>query len=176
MKDIPIIINNFNRLTSTRNMYEFLKNRNFSNIVILDNASTYPPLLNWYRTLEKTEVVNFEVNIGAHCLFDSGYLKNNVTSEYLVYTDADLELNDRIRVDFLEIMKSFLLKYDEKKIGLALKIDDVPVNCYRNCISGSIEWERQFWVNELEKDVYRASSPMRIQKSSFKILDWVTSL
>ena len=156
MKQTPVIINNFNRLSSTRNMYEFLQSRNFTRITILDNASTYPPLLDWYATLEEQEVVRFQTNIGAHCLFDSGYLQNHVHSEYVVYTDADLELNPAMPDDFLEIMKSMLLKYSEKKIGLALRIDDVPENCYRNCFTGSLEWEKQFWVNEVEKGVYRA--------------------
>jgi hypothetical protein len=58
--------------------------------------------------------------------------------------------------DFLETMKSILLKYNEKKIGLALRIDDVPESCNKNCTTGSINHERQFWIDELEKDVYRA--------------------
>jgi hypothetical protein len=137
-------------------MYEFLKNRNFSNIIILDNASTYPPLLDWYSTLAEKEVVRFPGNYGAHCLFDSGYLKHHCDSEYIVYSDSDLELNPLMPDDFLEIMKATLLKYNEKKIGLALRIDDVPGSCYRNCFTGSIEHEKQFWIHELEKDVYRA--------------------
>ncbi len=128
MKETPIILNNFNRLTSTRNMYEYLKNRNFTHIVILDNGSTYPPLLDWYATLKDGEVIRLPTNIGAHCLFHSGYLKN-ITDEYVVYSDSDLELNPLMPEDFLEIMKSMLLKYNERKIGLALRIDDVPESC-----------------------------------------------
>lgn len=156
MKHIPVIINNFNRLTSTRNMYEFLKNRNFTNVVILDNGSTYPPLLEWYDSLQENEVVRFNYNFGAHSLFTSGYLKNMGSNDYIVYSDSDLELNPLMPDDFLEIMNSKLLKYNEKKIGLALRIDDVPESCSRNCFSGSISHEKQFWVNELEKEVYHA--------------------
>jgi hypothetical protein len=58
--------------------------------------------------------------------------------------------------DFLDVMKEMLLKYSEQKIGLALRIDDVPQSCYRNCFTGTINHERQFWVNQLEKDVYMA--------------------
>lgn len=155
MKDTPIVINNFNRLTSTRNMYEFLRSRNYSNIIILDNNSTYPPLLQWYSTLNENEVMRFSSNIGAHCLFDSGYLKN-IDSEYVVYSDSDIEFNPLMPDNFLETMKSMLLKYNEQKIGLALRIDDVPPSCYRNCFTGTIDHERQFWVNQLEKDVYMA--------------------
>lgn len=155
MKDIPIIINNFNRLSSTRNMYEFLRDRGFTNITILDNNSTYPPLMEWYSTLKEKELVRFQSNIGAYCLFDSGYLKN-ITSEYVVYSDSDIELNALMPDNFLEVMKEKLLVYNQQKIGLALRIDDVPQNCYRNCFTGTIDHEKQFWVNRLEMDLYRA--------------------
>ncbi|MEP6610953.1 MAG: glycosyltransferase family A protein [Mucilaginibacter sp.] len=155
MKDTPIILNNFNRLTSTRNMYGFLKQRGFTNVVILDNNSTYSPLLQWYDTLRENEVVRFKENYGAECLFNSGFL-SSIDSEYIVYSDSDLELNPLMPDDFLEVMKAMILKYNEKKIGLALRIDDVPEDCYKNCFTGSINWERQFWVNQLEKDIYKA--------------------
>jgi hypothetical protein len=155
MKDTPIIINNFNRLSSTRNMREFLIQRGFTNVVILDNNSTYAPLLDWYATLTDKEVVRFNENFGSECLFKSGYI-NSIESEYIVYSDSDLELNPLMPDDFLEEMKAMMLKYHENKIGLALKIDDVPADCYKNCFSGSINWEKQFWINRLEEHVYKA--------------------
>ena len=156
MKHTTILLNNFNRLSSTRNMYEFLKQRGFTNIIILDNASTYPPLLEWYATLNENEVIRFNINFGAHCLFESGFVANYQHHEYLVYSDSDLELNPNMPDDFLEIMRNLLLKFNEYKIGLALQIDDVPFDCYRNCFTGTIDHERQFWTNEIEKDVYFA--------------------
>ena len=44
-KEIPIIINNFNRLTTLRLLTETLTACGYTNIYILDNASTYPPLV-----------------------------------------------------------------------------------------------------------------------------------
>jgi len=111
MKDTPIIINNFNRLSSTRNMYEFLQRRNFSRIIILDNNSTYPPLLKWYDMLQ-TEVVRFTDNIGAHCLFDSGYLKS-LNTEYIVYSDAFCLIRDpqEHALDALRIAGAFTARH-----------------------------------------------------------------
>lgn len=43
-KEVPIIINNFNRLTTLRLLIEALNKRGYDNIYIIDNASTYPPL------------------------------------------------------------------------------------------------------------------------------------
>jgi hypothetical protein len=167
MKDTPILLNNFNRLSSTRSMYGFLKNRGFSNVIILDNHSTFPPLLSWYATLREEELIKFPTNYGSTCLFDSGYLEKVMDQEYIVYSDSDLELNPNMPEDFLEIMKSKLLTYNERKIGLALRIDDVPLNCYKNCITGTIDHERQFWRDELEKDLYRA-----LVDTTFCLLRW----
>ena len=49
-RDIPIIINSFNRLTTLRRLIASLEQRGLTNIHILDNCSTYPPLLEWYAT------------------------------------------------------------------------------------------------------------------------------
>ena len=48
--EIPIIINNFNRLSTLKELLTSLEQRGYNNIHILDNASTYPPLLAYYKT------------------------------------------------------------------------------------------------------------------------------
>lgn len=48
-KKTPIIINNFNRLSTTVQLIDALKQRGYNNIHILDNQSTYPPLLEFYK-------------------------------------------------------------------------------------------------------------------------------
>src|SRR4051794_16931893 len=100
MKDTPIIINNFNWLSSTRNMYDYLRARGYGRVLILDNASDYPPLLDWYPTLPPGTVIRYPVNYGAWCLYDSGYLQEHFSGEWLVYTDSDLELNATMPDDF----------------------------------------------------------------------------
>ena len=50
MKDIPIVILNRDRLIPLIEQIESLKSRGYHNIIIIDNQSTYPPLLEWYRT------------------------------------------------------------------------------------------------------------------------------
>lgn len=42
-KNIPIIINNFNRLTCLQRLIASLEVRGYHNIYIIDNNSTYPP-------------------------------------------------------------------------------------------------------------------------------------
>ena len=42
-REIPIIINSFNRLTTLKRLISSLEQRGYTNIYILDNCSTYPP-------------------------------------------------------------------------------------------------------------------------------------
>ena len=48
VKNIPIIINNRNRLTYMKMLISSLEKRGYNNIYIIDNDSTYPPLLDYY--------------------------------------------------------------------------------------------------------------------------------
>ena len=49
-KEIPIIINNFNRLDTLQKLIASLEIRGYRNIYIIDNLSTYPPLLDYYKS------------------------------------------------------------------------------------------------------------------------------
>ena len=51
-KSIPIIIISFNQLHYLRQLIAFLKKYEYSNIVIIDNNSTYKPLLDYFETIE----------------------------------------------------------------------------------------------------------------------------
>ena len=47
--NIPIIVNNYNRLSMPLQLLAFLEKCGFKNIIILDNNSSYPPLLAYYQ-------------------------------------------------------------------------------------------------------------------------------
>ena len=85
-KEIPIIINNFNRLTTLRLLTETLTACGYTNIYILDNASTYPPLLEYYKTCPFT-VFHLNQNLGFKALFKSP-LKKRFCNDYYIYTDS----------------------------------------------------------------------------------------
>ena len=53
MIDIKVVINNRNRLTTTKNLVEHLLRLNpEEKIIIIDNKSSYQPLLDWYKEVE----------------------------------------------------------------------------------------------------------------------------
>jgi hypothetical protein len=127
-RKIPIIINNFNRLDSMRQLIESLEKRGYANIFIIDNLSTYPPLLEYYNTCKYT-VFRLDSNIGMNALWGSGLIKK-FRDDYFVYTDSDMVPVEECPDDFLDFFLQTLKKHRlAQKVGFSLKIDDLP-DCY----------------------------------------------
>jgi hypothetical protein len=150
MYSTPIIINNFNRLTTTRKLVEDLSRLGYGNIHILDNKSTYPPLLDWYNTNPCT-IKRLDTNVGNLAIYNSDYI--NEFKGWVAYTDSDVDLGDRTPSFFIESMVNVADKYGYNKVGLALRIDDLPDTDYANKARA---WEQKYWERPLEKDVYEA--------------------
>jgi glycosyltransferase involved in cell wall biosynthesis len=122
----PIIINNRNLLTWPSKMVEDCqKFDDVGDIIIVDNGSTYEPLLEWYKT-NPCEIIYTE-NYGQSCPWIIG-LPQKIGSEFYVVTDPDLDLSQTPK-DCLNFIKEKLLKYDDySKIGLSLYNWEVPEN------------------------------------------------
>jgi hypothetical protein len=59
---IKVVINNRNRLTTTKFMVEKLLSLNpDGGIIIIDNGSTYEPLLNWYDEIKDKVDVSYGI-------------------------------------------------------------------------------------------------------------------
>lgn len=152
-KNIPIIINNYNRLTYLQQLITSLTERGYHNIYILDNDSTYPPLLEYYHNCP-FQVIRLEKNIGYLALWSSGVFKHFKRS-YYVYTDADMELAPECPADFMNYFVDILKRYPfAQKVGFGIQIDDLPDHFInKNAVR---EWESQFWIDEVEGGLFRA--------------------
>ncbi len=71
----PIYLTNMNRLTTTKKMVEDLFRLNGdAKINIIDNASTYPPLLEWYDEIKNdVNIIRQQGNLGPWTFFYSGH-------------------------------------------------------------------------------------------------------
>lgn len=154
LKATPIIINNFNRLTFLQTLIKRLEECGYTNIYIIDNASTYPPLLDFYETIPY-KVFRLKENIGYLSLWKTGICKK-FRNQYFVYTDSDVVPCDDCPNDFIEYFYQLMKKYPRaSKVGFALKIDDLP-NTFKNK-DKVLSWERKFWENTLEPNIYKAA-------------------
>lgn len=127
-KKIPVIINNFNRLDTMKQLIGSLEKRGYQNIYIIDNLSSYPPLLEYYKTC-KYPVFRLDKNIGMNALWGSGLIEK-FRDDYFVYTDSDMVPVEECPDDFLLFFLQALKKHKlAQKVGFSLKIDDLP-DCY----------------------------------------------
>jgi len=122
---IPVIINNRDLLTWTKDMVEKIKTyNNVGEIIICDNASTYQPLLDWYSTNPCR--IHYVENLGHTAPWVSG-LVQSLNSEYYVVTDPDLGINDTPS-DTLDYLLENLEKFALPKIGLGLEWQLTPID------------------------------------------------
>lgn len=122
---IPVIINNRDLLTWPKAMVKKLKTLdNVGDIIILDNKSTYEPLLEWYATLPCD--IKYIDNLGHTAPWGSG-LVNEIGSGLYVVTDSDLGIDD-VPQDTLIHLKNNILKCSDGKIGLGLDWSLTPLD------------------------------------------------
>lgn len=147
---IPIIINNFNRVTSLKLLIGSLEKRGYRNIIIIDNNSTYPPLLEYYESCP-CRLIRLEQNLGSNALWKIG-LYDEVKKDFFAYTDSDVvpveECPDDFMLFFLKTLKRHRLA---QKAGFSLKIDDIPEsNLMKQSIIG---FEEHFFTDFREDDL-----------------------
>ena len=125
--DIPIFINSRDRLGTLQDLILRLLELGQRTVVVLDNGSTYAPLLRYYREIEKhgIRVVRLP-NLGHRALWDSGVLRTlGVTGAY-AYTDSDIALGEGFPKDFMRRLLLCLSKHPYLvKAGLALEYRDI---------------------------------------------------
>jgi hypothetical protein len=151
---IPIVINNLNRLSTTKQLVKDLQKRDYFDITILDNGSTYKPLLDWYDTNKEIKVKRLN-NLGQLAIYNSGLLNDLrlEKNDWVVYTDSDIELNLNTPKDFIEQMILIGEKYNYSKVGLSLDIKNLPITELGNEI---FTWETKFWKECLAENIYKA--------------------
>jgi len=149
---IPVYINVFNRLTTTRNLVEQIKRLPDAQPVIIDNDSTYGPLLDWYAS-NPCDIMRLRENLGHHAPWVSGVVDGDGASWYVV-TDCDIDI-DGVPDDVLSVLQQ-PFRWEQRrpvKSGLALRIDDLP-----EWQSEVVKWESRWWRRRLSRatDWYRA--------------------
>ncbi|WP_432222968.1 glycosyltransferase [Flavobacterium sp. TMP13] len=146
-KKIPIIIISFNQLFYLRKLVRFLQRKKYLNIIIIDNNSTYPPLLEYLKSISgQATVYMLDKNYGHLVFWKNRDIFKKYMRGYYVITDADIVPESYCPDDFLLEFKKILNKNRKvSKVGFSLKIDDLPAkNTNREKV---IRWESQFWKN-----------------------------
>ncbi len=151
----PIFVICRDKVSQLTQLLEWLETSGYSNIILVDNNSTYDPLLEF---LEKTEhsVVRHPENMGPHrAIWRSGLIPQHAASKYYAVTDSDVIPEPDCPADALHFFHYALERYpDYLKAGFSLRIDNLPEHY---AMADEVRlWERPFWMRRLEKGMYHA--------------------
>lgn len=122
-------------------------------IIIVDNASTYEPLLEWYKTCPYA-IYRCRENLGQNAAWKSGVVWDWKGGDYYVVSDPDLDLSG-VPLDMLDYLEEAYVRWPTvQKAGLSLQIDDLPDHFPQK--AEVQKWEAQFWRERLDPQFYHA--------------------
>ena len=126
-------------------------------IYIIDNNSTYEPLLKYLTEIEKNpsvKVLRQDTNHG-HKVYEMPHILKYIdelgTSKYVV-TDPDLKLNAKMPADFLKRLSELSDRYKKNKVGLALDIThNIDLDRKLDATDVTIaDNEKRYWKDPIE--------------------------
>jgi len=146
--NIPVIIPVFNQLSYLKNFVNWWAWYYPENdIYIVDNASTYEPLLDYYEQVayenKKIHIVLCSENKCAENLAD--VIKERIEGlyDYYVVSDPDVMIHPSTPPDFLDVFKNCLDVHNFHRVGFGLITDDLPE-----------------WLHKREEIIYNESQLM----------------
>jgi len=159
--DVPIIIPTFNTPTYLKSMIDQLEERGWTNVIICDNDSTYPPMVDLLDKLSNNyHVVLWGKNLGPRVYTENKDICSRMP-KYFILTDPDLLFNKKMPITAINKMKRILDMYGVSKAGLAIDIDS-PDEIKRFSNPRGVESEERInWSRKIDKyfekdDLYSA--------------------
>jgi hypothetical protein len=142
---IPIYINCRDRVSELQQLVAWLEKAGQERIILLDNDSTWEPLLDYLRA-SPHEVRYLNENAGSKAI----WLRGMTPDEPYIYTDPDLIPIEDCPLDAIDRLAELLTRYPHPKAGLGLYLDDLPDDFH------SMAWERSLVAPErlLEAGIY----------------------
>lgn len=140
---IPCYLTNRDCLNPIRGMVEHLKRcDDVGQITIVDCASTYQPLLDWYADLDDVTVIR-TTNLGPR----APWSHRHDDAPFYFVSDGDLDISE-VPHDFLCRLRQGLIDHPQAiKAGLSLRLDDLPNDL--PLTRGVREMESQYWQTRI---------------------------
>lgn len=154
IEQFPVIITVRDRLTPLLALLRWLASVGQREIWLCDNASSYPPMVEFLKSTEHKVMYN-NFNLGHRAPWLSGLAPDLGCDQHFIVSDPDVVPTDECPKDVLQVFKRALDEHREfDKVGFSLKIDDLPDHFRHK--KNVILWEGQFWTDRFNKRFYRA--------------------
>jgi hypothetical protein len=149
VSQIPVYVIVFNRVGYVRNIVASLR-RFTTSIVLLDNNSTQPSLLDFYDSLRFDPVVKISFIKPTPDLLPHRIVYANAASMPPLYavTDPDMGLPDGLPLDFLDVFAEMTEEFHIGKVGCALNISGPLLPLRGQDGLTPREWELRFWTKK----------------------------
>lgn len=128
-RDVPVYITSFNNIDrGLRQLLEWLRRAGQTSITLLDNQSSWPPLLEFFNSadMDGIQLVHVGANLGHEVFWKLG-LHLQQTGPFIV-TDPDCVPDDDCPLDLVRKMLEVSERHAPAKVGPALRIDDLPAH------------------------------------------------
>ena len=154
VKQYPVIITVRDRLSCLKELIGWLELAGQNEIWLCDNASTYPPLVEFLRTTKHRVVYN-NFNLGHRAPWLSGLVPELGHDRFFIISDPDVVPEKNTPSDVFEVFEeAFSMNPEIDKVGFSLRIDDLPDHYIHK--QDVITWESQFWRNKVSNRFYSA--------------------
>lgn len=124
--DVPIFIPTRDLVGSLRELVDWLEKAGHQEIYLIDNDSSYAPLLEYLEQSPHT-VIHAGQNIGNEAPWKAGVLEKYAKDRHFVVSDPDIVPLPECPLDTLDYFRWTLDTYKEcPKVGFSVKLDDIP--------------------------------------------------
>ena len=154
VKQYPVIITVRDRLSCLEQLLSWLEGMGQNEIWLCDNASTFPPLVEFLKTTKHNVVYN-NFNLGHRAPWLSGLVPQLGKEKYFIISDPDVVPDKNTPSDVFKLFEHVLHTNPKvDKVGFSLQINDLPNHFIHK--SDVITWETQFWQNIYYPGYYTA--------------------
>lgn len=149
----PVVIPTCNNVTYLKRTIDFFKSRDFNEFLIMDNGSSYPPMLEFLHQVAH----QYTVLLSSHNPGPREFYKNKDILDwlpnYFIVTDPDLIFKEELDRKSIDYLIEITEKHQIFKVGSALALEmtepnilDIPARWCQSDLTIRL-WERSFWEN-----------------------------
>lgn len=126
MTQYPTFLICRDRVSCTAELVRWLEAAGQQQIYLVDNDSSYEPLLEYYESTPHT-VIRMGGNTGHTGIWLHGIVDKYAANQYFIVSDPDTIPIEQCPLDAVDYFRSILDKYEDRtKVGFGMYIEDLP--------------------------------------------------